>query len=1325
MAETTSQWNHCIYVTPSNGSNTPGCGNLTSPCGNLSYALQLTLRKPSTVYILSPGTHYLDNTTYLHPFTLDGLGITGNGSQSIVECTGPNAGVSFVNASNVLLENITFSNCAALQNSTSRNFSSPLNPLRMCQFYAGLYFNLCENISISRVEVTDSPNATGVAMFDTTGRVIVTQSNFTNNTLEESNHNFPGGGGFYVEFSYCVPEEYNCTSPPASGTSNSSYTFEGCIFTNNSNRYIPGKYYVFFTLPRGTFHDAFGRGGGLSIFFKRNATENKFQISNCQFVDNTAAYGGGLAVSILDNATKNSLKMENCLFTCNTGNVTGGGIDVFYAVVENKGSNIVTVLSTTFTYNTAGNGGAFSLLVTSQSTTNDQVVTVSLGNCSFENNRATVGSAVYLGKYLLFVTENTPTVEISSSEFAGNQILRSTDDTYIHREGIAAVYVNKVPIRFRHYVHFADNKGSALGVVGSHVDFRECSATFVRNTGFQGGAIALLGAAWIDFNNATSMSFISNWAVTNGGAIYNKYIEKEDLRDFSRCFLSYEDLFTHPDDWNATFFFWNNSAGIHGNSIYSTSIFPCAKESSSPSNASGIFCWKNWTWRNSPCESQIGTDVGKITITDDLVKTFPGKVFFVPVDVYDDLEHKITKQTVFATTTKNTSSVTVDSKFQYVSHGSVRLLGVGNATLEVDTISNRAWQINIKVELQPCPPGLVPTTTGNDSFCVCSGNYGGKVECDNKNFSASLTSGYWMGFFPHNQSSLAVGLCYKGFCSLATTGETLLRLPNSTANLDMHICSQQNRTGVMCGECLKHNGPAVNTDAHQCVYCKDINTTASIMYYVVLVYVPLFLLFMFIILFNVRLTSGPANAFILYSQVIASSFSVDGGSYSRLNTLLDHSKQLIRGYKALCGVFNLEFIEKSIQPMCLGTSLNTLDVLQLHYAVALFPLLMIALVVLCVRMRPLVIVLKLVQRCCKPSKLTTITERFLHQRRMGQSLLHAFAAFVLLSYTKFTLSSTYILNYQYLVMENGSAIEPPRPVFAGQFTVDDRQYKIRYLLPAVIVLATFVAIPPLLLLHYPLRLLERCINRVHCLRRLYPADKVHILLDTFQGCYKNNMRFFAGLYFVFRLAINASYILTSQMVPRYCFQQITCTVYVLLVALCQPYTRKFLNYVDILIFTNLAIINTLSTLMYTSFQPDDQFQLAPFAVQYILIFLPLVYMIMYVIWYLMNPHLEKIKTCVKTCAERGRHDIAIAEVDRETSEASHDDMEALWKRAERENTYRAPAQEKVEGENAHRVPPPRPNLELQYPGSVGEMNSESRALVNRGELGSYGTFEGT
>ena len=73
--------------------------------------------------------------------------------------------------------------------------------------------------------------------------------------------------------------------PPTVQTNN-LMVFVNCSFTGNQATAESEN--TSFIVPHGDDHAVFGRGGGLSFYFKGTAQNSTVKISNCHFVNNTA-----------------------------------------------------------------------------------------------------------------------------------------------------------------------------------------------------------------------------------------------------------------------------------------------------------------------------------------------------------------------------------------------------------------------------------------------------------------------------------------------------------------------------------------------------------------------------------------------------------------------------------------------------------------------------------------------------------------------------------------------------------------------------------------------------------------------------------------------------------------------------------------------------------------------------------------------------------------------------------------------------------------------------------------------------------------------------
>ena len=172
-------------------------------------------------------------------------------------------------------------------------------------------------------------------------------------------------------------------------------------------------------------------------------------------------------------------------------------------------------------------------------------------------------------------------------------------------------------------------------------------------------------------------------------------------------------------------------------------------------------------------------------------------------------------------------------------------------------------------------------------------------------------------------------------------------------------------------------------------------------------------------------------------------------------------------------------------------------------------------------------------------------------------------------------------------------------------------------------LLTIGILPPILLLAYPLSNkvltllgLEEAKLVTYISRRL-PITHFKPLLDCFQSCFKDNLRFFAGLYFLYRWTAPVVYATSPDLGTAYTMTEIILILMLVLHALFQPYQKRVHNIVDTLLFTNLFFINSITCVNYYLFQIKENKSYVKesvaktAAIQMVLIYLPITIMFFY------------------------------------------------------------------------------------------------------------------
>ena len=400
-------------------SNTTCCpsNNLESPslpCKTLNLALEcvysLPLTTPVSVFV-SEGVYALnyDSNLTLIEGRLGGYAITGNCS-FVAPCVEinceRNAGLSFIRSDGIKLENLAFSGCGFPNNSTSKDFSMVKEP-HFLQVKSTLYFLLCRTVTLSHITVNET-EGTGVVMYSTVGINTITHSQFVSSSPNSkvSGSFTGGGGGLYIEFAYCYPGNTSCFNGPSNipedFTRDSTYIISDSIFAENLANVTDTS----FILPQKSKHLAFGRGGGLSLFFKGSATNNSVNIETCGLYNNTALWGGGLFIEVEDFSSNNVVSVNNtiltgnqCLFKESNSHGTGGGgariSFVFFEDTHAKRNSIVFA-NCSFLRNYAYYGGGTSFYAAREPSESSPTNTLIFMNTMWEGNVARAGSGVDL-----------------------------------------------------------------------------------------------------------------------------------------------------------------------------------------------------------------------------------------------------------------------------------------------------------------------------------------------------------------------------------------------------------------------------------------------------------------------------------------------------------------------------------------------------------------------------------------------------------------------------------------------------------------------------------------------------------------------------------------------------------------------------------------------------------------------------------------------------------------------------------------------------------------------------------------------------------------
>lgn len=1201
-------YSNVIYVDCESGNNTQDCGSVQTPCRTLVQAVSI-LQNDTLISIPSSTVCALNETVTISGYV--NVGIAGNTNLTINCSRGQNliSGSLFLTAiRNLQLANLTFSHCSGLFNSTSRSLTSPT---ATDQFHVAVYVINVTNLMVHSTNFYSSPGV-GLAVYDTDGNVSVVQCAFIDNRIPQNKQNtYPGGGGMLLHYSYCTPGIISCDPSTNTHNSHSNILIDGCHFSGNEASNVN----TFKSIKRQQGNDTvtLGSGGGLGITFAGNSTANTMTLQNLVFCNNSGVLGGAANVLFLDNADSNTFIVTGTFMENNTASLDGGAMLIgmeFYDYAPCVSNNSVHIISTYFLSNTAKWAGGVTFYSSRTREGSNCRNTLVFQDCTWESNHAEIAAAVdiVLNAFSNLQTGYLPVPVFEECSFMNNALLSSTSEVLT---GI--LNVQSFEVQFKSYVIFESNLGTPVyssdSVVAVGIDTQ---VNFTNNTAITGGGIALIGSSVLQINPGSHLYFTNNTALELGGAIYY-YGTSPSLFLYSfTCFIQYANSRVKPENWtNVTFFFENNVAAVYGHAIYATTLLPCARAYGNDSNSLSdnlhqLFIEPPFHYYNYYKHYLIATAPDWLSYRDGQyfsLSVAPGQTFETGVVAFDELNQTV--QTTFHAVITNGSNATISSIYSYTTDGTLQLYGMPRQAvqLSLETTGSMKIEKTIDIYLTTCPPGYYLHPNGSHSQCLCSADstghtVGGIFHCNAAKFKGILHVGYWGGCLPGHDNQFVTGQCPLGFCNQSSQG---LELPHTCDEVDQLLCGPRHRTGTLCGECAPHHTVHYHSKRYACGKCHYPNL--GLLFYALSELLPLTLLFVVIVTFGISFTSGPANSFILFAQVL-NFFDVTSLDTLQVPGAVTYLTDI---YQFIFGAFNFDFFKLDIFSFCLWKNAKILDIFVFKYVTTAYALALLFIFVLAV---------KLIPRCY------FCLQRFVFRNTVTSSLIQAMSALLIISYSQCAKVSFQILTPHTLTGEN---LEPKkRVVFLSGKTDYFSPDHLPYAIPAVFVLF-LTTIPPGLLIFYPTlaKVITWCAtcreddeehDKVRCVSwwnaRLMP------FLDSFQGCFKHNCRYFAGLYFIYRLAISMAFALSDNGMLFYFSLEVIVIVMLAFHAVMQPYQNRFYNIVDTAIFADLAIINGLSIydFYWSQFSNASDGTIAvASSIQVVLIYLPILYMSVMVI----------------------------------------------------------------------------------------------------------------
>lgn len=456
----------------------------------------------------------------------------------------------------------------------------------------------------------------------------------------------------------------------------------------------------------------------------------------------------------------------------------------------------------------------------------------------------------------------------------------------------------------------------------------------------------------------------------------------------------------------------------------------------------------------------------------------------------------------------------------------------------------------------PSSPSDCPLWTkwnASMNACQCGDDLKGViVHCNSSRGVTLLKNCYCMtADNDKNPVSPLVGVClysclgnvsryYKFYSSI---------MPRSVLNITAATCGYYHRDGVMCGKCMENYGlPAYSYDI-KCVKCPESNWLK----YIAAAYIPLTIFCFIVIIFRLSATSGAVMGYVTVCQLISSPQIATVWSTRAASNVIDNSLLTFFSF------WNLDFFRLLIKPFCLHPHLSVLQILALDYLTALYPMILIFLLYLFIRLHDK---FGAVVFFCGP--VYKCFHLFRREWEIKTSLVGTFATFYLFSYVKVLNISGGILSPTYFFSMDASHGKM-HLYLNGSIPYFGKEHRPYAVLAITLVLLLNIC-PILLLSLYPCSHFHKCLNSARC-----RCQVLHIFMDAILGSYSHTpreRRYFGTLYLVIRvLHVTGIAILSPLLYTSYASYGLIITI--VLVAYFRPHKNNWHNIVDIVLFSVL------------------------------------------------------------------------------------------------------------------------------------------------------------
>ena len=385
--------------------------------------------------------------------------------------------------------------------------------------------------------------------------------------------------------------------------------------------------------------------------------------------------------------------------------------------------------------------------------------------------------------------------------------------------------------------------------------------------------------------------------------------------------------------------------------------------------------------------------------------------------------------------------------------------------------------------------------TNITGHCECGATIGERIKCHTDEERVDIRAGYCMTFDYKMKSALS-GSCPYGYIHSNMTNRVYAALPKDPTQLNETTCGPYYREGLLCAHCIEGFGPAIYISDLACVNCSDISRGSAIILYLVLEFVPITLFYFVVVILHLNITSGPMLGYIIFCQMGA--FADVRYATFMTNSIQSHLPHyLVTLYHVstvLSEVWSLNFWG-ALPPFCLSDRITGIHLRMLSFLPAVYVVILMA--TTCTGIELHKRNYRVVRCLWKPFGLCFLV--FQKQWSASDSVIHAFATFIMLS--SFTLTFDTLSLFHFTVVRNVNDTAVKHVLYYDPSIVAYGTEHIVYLGAAIIIFFLLALFPALLLCLYPTRVYEKLSRCCSPRKRL----AVKIFAEALHNCFKNGL----------------------------------------------------------------------------------------------------------------------------------------------------------------------------------------------------------------------------